>query len=159
MRQTAIHVPECLPPVAPAPHPGRYHELGGPWPAYAALDEATLWAEWAHATGGAVAAAEDPRWVCDLDVDLRVLDLRSRGTRHALSVSEEELVAPWSPGSPNRACLKVAAAAEALGLDGFVVPSAARPGGWNLAILPRAFDRTHVVRRRTRTPQPSGSGD
>ncbi len=154
LRQTAIHVPACTPPNEPAPHPGRYHRVGDPWPIYASLDEATLWAEWARATGGAVAPVDDPRWVCDLELDLEVLDLRLAGTRRALSVSVPQLTAPWSPAQPNQACLHVAAVARELGLDGFVAPSAARRGGWNVAILPSAAAGMRVTRRHRETPRP-----
>lgn len=154
LRQTGLRVPACTPPDEPAPHPGRYHRSGDPWPLYAALDEATLWAEWARATGGAVAPTDDPRWVCDLELDLEVLDLRSARTRRALSVAISDLTGPWSPDLPNDACLRVAAAAREMGVDGFVVPSAARPGGWNLAVLPLAFERVRVARRHRETPRP-----
>ncbi len=107
-----------------------------------------MWAEWERATGGAVDPADDPRWVCELRLDLQVLDLRSDGMRRALSTSIDDLVAPWAPDRPNAACLRITAAAIARGADGFVVPSAARPGGWNVGILPRAFERVSVVRRR-----------
>jgi RES domain-containing protein len=153
-RQTAAHVPSCTPPAEPAPHAGRYHRPGEPWPLYASLDEATMWAEWGRATGGAVDPADDPRWVCELELDLQVLDLRSAGTRHALSVRVPELTGPWDPEEPNATCLRVAAAAAALGADGFVVPSAARRGGWNVAVLPRAFDRVRIARRHRETPRP-----
>ncbi len=152
LRQTAVHVPACTPPTEPAPHPGRYHRTGDPWPLYAALDEATLWAEWTRATGGAIVPADDPRWVCDLELDLEVLDLRSAGTRRALSVSMSQLTGRWSPDRPNEACLRVAAVARELGVDGFVVPSAARRGGWNVAVLPGAFERVRVVRRHREIP-------
>lgn len=113
-----------------------------------------MWAEWAHATGGAVAPDDDPRWVCTLEVDLRVLDLRDAATRRALRVSGAQLTGEWAPDAPNPATLRVMRAARELGLDGIVVPSAARPGGWNLAILPVAFDRVRTTRRRRETPRP-----
>src|SRR5207237_5002815 len=86
-RQTAIHVPGCLPPSQPAPHAGRFHERGDPWPLYAALDPDTMWAEWSRATSGAVAPTEEERNVCTLDLEPRVLDLRSAATRDALGVT------------------------------------------------------------------------
>lgn len=112
-----------------------------------------MWAEWVRATGGAMDPADDARWVCDLELDLQVLDLRAAGTRRALSVEVSELIGPWEPDRPNPACLRVAATAAALGVDGFVVPSAARQGGWNVAILPAAFARVHVTRRHRETPR------
>lgn len=154
-RQTALHVPACLPPQQPAPHAGRYHRAGDPWPLYTALDLDTMWAEWQHATGGAVAPEDDERWVCRLEVDLTVLDLRDLATRRALGVDGAELVGDWSPDAPNAATMRVAEAAAELGVDGMVVPSAARPGGWNLAVLPRAFDRVRLVSRRRAVPAPA----
>jgi RES domain-containing protein len=116
-----------------------------------------MWAEWRHAASGAVEPTEDERTVCTLDLDLRVLDLRSPATRQALGVTLEQLTARWSPDRPNRACLKVARAALDLGADGFVVPSAARAGGWNVAVLPRAFDRVRVDRQvRSHASAPRG---
>jgi RES domain-containing protein len=151
-RQTALRVPACLPPVQPAPHPGRYHAAGDPWPLYAALDRDTMWDEWRRATDAAIAPTDDERWVCTLDVDLAVLDLRDAATRSALGVTLDELVGPWSPERPNRAARRVARAARELGVDGLVVPSAARAGGWNLAVLPEAFDRVRMVARRRSEP-------
>ena len=147
-----MRVPDCRPPMQPAPHAGRYHRPGDPWPLYAALDRDTMWAEWSHATGGAVAPADDPRWVCVLDVDLRVLDLRDPAVRRALRVSEEQLTGDWAPDAPNPATLRVAAAARELGVDAAVVPSAAREGGWNLVVLPGGFDRVRTSRRRREVP-------
>ncbi|TME30945.1 MAG: RES domain-containing protein, partial [Chloroflexi bacterium] len=123
-RQTAVQVPGCLPPNQPAPHAGRFHRRGEPWPLYAALDTETMWAEWSRATSGAVDRDGEERVVCTLDVDLRVLDLRVSATRAALGVTLDELIGPWSPAAPNRACLAVATAARQAGADGFVVPSA-----------------------------------
>jgi hypothetical protein len=154
-RQTAVRIPGCLPPDQPAPHAGRYHASGGPWPLYAALDRDTMWAEWARATAGAVAREEEDRVVCTLDLDLRVLDLRSEPTRKALGVTLAELTGEWSPGAPNRACLAVARAARDAGADGFVVPSAARADGWNVAVLPTAFRRVVVARQIRARPTPA----
>jgi RES domain-containing protein len=145
-------VPGCLPPVQPAPHAGRYHGVGDPWPLYASLDRATMWSEWSNATGGAIVPADDPRWVCTLDVDLHVLDLRDAATRRALRVSERQLTGTWAPDAPNAATIRVMRAARDLGVDGVVVPSAARAGGWNLAVLPAGFERVSLVRRRREIP-------
>ena len=146
-------MPGCLPPVQPAPHAARFHRPGDPWPLYASLDRDTMWAEWRHATDGRVPAEEDPRWVCSLDVDLQLLDLRDAATRRALRVGLAALSAPWTPDEPNRAALRVAAAAARLGVDGLIVPSAARPEGWNAVILPRAFGRVQLRRRRREVPR------
>jgi hypothetical protein len=115
---------------------------------YASLDRQTMWAEWAHATDGQVPPAEDPRWVCTLDVDLRVLDLRDPATRRALRAGIGALCGPWSPDRPNPTTLRVARAARDLGVDGMIVPSAARADGWNLVVLPGAFESVSLRRRR-----------
>jgi RES domain-containing protein len=111
-----------------------------------------MWAEWSHATGGAVAPEDDPRWVCTLDVDLRVLDLRDPAVRRALRVSVAQLTGEWAPDAPNRATLRVAAAARELDVDAAIVPSAARDGGWNLVVRPEAFERVRMTRRRREVP-------
>lgn len=154
----ALRVPGCLPPAQPAPHPGRFHRPGDPWPLYASLDRDTMWAEWEHATGGAVAPEDDPRAVCALDLDLSVLDLRDPATRRALRLSERQLTAAWAPDAPNQAALRVMRAATELGVDAVVVPSAARPGGWNVAVRPPAFERVRLASRRREVPRPPGRG-
>ena len=151
-RQTAIRVPGCRPPNQPAPHAGRYHRPGDPWPLYASLDAETMWAEWSRAASDRVSPDDEERFVCTLDLDLRVLDLRSLETRKALGVTLEQLTGAWSPDAPNRACLAVARAARRAGADGFVVPSAALAGGWNVAVLPGAFDRVRVARQARSHP-------
>jgi RES domain-containing protein len=123
---------------------------------YAALDRETMWAEWRRATSNGVDAQAEERRVCTLDVDLRVLDLRSRTTRDAVGVTLEQLTGEWSPDAPNLACLAVARAAREAGADGFVVPSAARDGGWNVAVLPGAFDHVHVTRQARSQPAATG---
>ena len=147
-------MPACVPPAETASHAGRYHGPGDPWPLYGALDEATIWAEWAHATGGAVRPADDLRWRCVFEADLAVLDLRDDATRAALGVTLDELVAPWSPGRPNETCRRVLAAALEAAADAIIVPSAARAGGWSIDVLPAAFGRLRLVARDEVTPAP-----
>ncbi len=110
-----------------------------------------MWAEWAHASDAPRRPDDDPRWVCELDVDLTVLDLREPATRRALRVGLPGLTGPWSPDAPNRDARRVARAAAELGVDGAIVPSAAAEGGWNLVVLPRAFERVRMRRRRRET--------
>jgi RES domain-containing protein len=111
-----------------------------------------MWSEWSRATDADVPPDEDPRWVCTFEADVAVLDLRDPATRRALRVTVGQLTGRWSPEAPNAAALRVTAAARRLGVDGIVVPSAARPGGWNLAVLPSGFERLRLVRRRRETP-------
>jgi hypothetical protein len=121
---------------------------------YGSIDEPTVWAEWSQATGGGVAPEDDPRWLCIFEADLAVVDLRRPEVRAALGVTLDELTAGWRPGSPNRACLKVRAAAAAAGADAMIVPSAALAGAWNLDVLPTGFAKLHRVRRRRTVPRP-----
>lgn len=107
-----------------------------------------MWAERSRASDGHVPPADDPRWVCIFDADLAVLDLRDPATCRALRVTPTQLTGPWFPTRPNAAALRVAAAARRLGVDALIVPSAARPGSWNLAVLPASFRRLRLVRRR-----------
>ena len=74
--------------------------------------------------------------------------------RKALRVTRDQLTAEWAPDAPNPATMRVARAARELGVDAMVVPSAARDGGWNLAVLPHAFDRVRMTRRRREVPRP-----
>ncbi|HEX2194593.1 MAG TPA: RES family NAD+ phosphorylase [Candidatus Limnocylindria bacterium] len=69
-------------------------------------------------------------------------------------MTEEELTSQWAPDAPNPATMRVATAAADLDVDAMVVPSAAHPGGWNLAVLPRAFDRVRLAARRREVPRP-----
>jgi RES domain-containing protein len=151
-------VPDCLPPSQPAPHDGRYHLAGDPWPLYGALDRATVWAEWARATDGGVRPEDDRRNLCVFEADLLVLDLRDAAVRAALSVTLEQLVAAWSTEAPNEACIRAARQAVAFGADGLIVPSAARSEGWTVVVLPAAFGKLHRRSRRTTTPAPPSQG-
>jgi hypothetical protein len=81
-----------------------------------------------------------------------VLDLRDAAVRRALHISEAQLTRDWAPDAPNPATLRVAATARELGVDALIVPSAARDGGWNLVVLPEAFDRVTMTRRRREVP-------
>ena len=80
---------------------------------------------------------------------------RSEATRKALGVTLDQLTGEWSPDAPNAVCLNVARAARDAGAEGFVVPSAARAGGWNVAVLPSAFDRVIVMRQVRSHPAPA----
>jgi len=111
-----------------------------------------MWSEWSRATDAEVPPAEDLRWVCTFEADVAVLDLRDPGTCRALRVTLGQLTGQWSPDAPNAAALRIVSAARRLGVDGVVVPSAARPGGWNLAVLPSGFERLRLVRRHRETP-------
>jgi RES domain-containing protein len=111
-----------------------------------------MWEELAHASKAAVPGEENPRWLCSLEVDLRVLDLRDAATRRALRTSIAALTGPWSPERPNAAALRAVRSAARLGVDGLIVPSAARPGGWNLVVLPSGFGRVRLRNRRRQQP-------
>lgn len=83
-----------------------------------------------------------------------MLDLREPRVREALGVSLEALRAGWSDRTPNDACLTVARRALELGVDGFIVPSAARDDGWCVDVLPAGFGRLRQVSRRAVVPAP-----
>lgn len=121
---------------------------------YGSLEEPTVWAEWSHATGGGVVPEDDPRWLCVLEADLSVLDLRRPEILEALDVTVGDLTAGWAPGAPNTACLKVTAAAVEARADGMIVPSVARPGAWNLDVLPNGFSGLRQIRREHKIPEP-----
>jgi hypothetical protein len=97
---------------------------------------------------------DDPRWCCSFEADLGVLDLRDAATRAILGVTLVDLVAPWSPDRPNRACRRVMEAALAAGADAIIVPSAALAGGWSIDVLPGAFDHLRLIGRDQVTPAP-----
>jgi RES domain-containing protein len=118
------------------------------------MDRDTVWAEWARSTGGAVRPEDDQRALCTFEADLRVLDLREPRVREALGVTLEALRADWSDRAPNGACLSVARRAIELGVDAFIVPSAARDDGWCVDVLPSGFQRLRQVSRRAVVPAP-----
>jgi RES domain-containing protein len=128
---------------------GRYHRPGDPWPLYASLEPATVWAEWAAATHGAIDPAEERRRLWAIDVEaLPVLDLRDPETVAALGVDLADLVGPRS------AAQALGETARALGAEGIVAPSAADPARWNLVVMPSGFHRLRVGRSRVLHPRP-----
>lgn len=138
-----------FPPDRPAAGEGRYHLPGDPWPLYASLEPATVWAEWAAATRGAVDPADERRRLWSLEVDgLAVLDLRDAAVRRALEVDLEDLT-----GTRVRA-QALAARVRDLDADGLIVPSAARPEHWNLVVFPSGFGHVRPVRSRVGHPAP-----
>jgi RES domain-containing protein len=147
-RQTGVDTP-AFPPDRPAVGEGRYHRPGEPWPLYASLEPATVWAEWAAATRGAIDPREERRRLWTLRADgLRVIDLRRPQVREALGVQLETLV------GPREAAQRLGARARSLGADALIAPSAADPDAWNLVVWPRAFDRVRAGRPRTTHPEP-----
>ena len=84
-----------------------------------------------------------------------MLDLREPRVREALGVTLEALRADWSDRAPNAACLLVSRRALELGVDGFIVPSAARDTGWCIDVLPDGFSRLRQVSRRAVVPAPA----
>lgn len=147
-RQTGLDTP-ARPPNLPAPTGGRYHRPGEPWPLYASLEPATAWAEWQGATGGAIDPEDERRRLWRIEADrLAVLDLRRPGLVDELGVSERQLTGPRSRAHG------LASRARELGADGLVVPSAARPGAWNLVVFPSGFDRIRVAGSRAMHPRP-----
>jgi RES domain-containing protein len=139
----------AFPPARPAPAPARWHRAGDPWPLYATLEPGTAWAEWQAATGGAIDPADERRRLWTLDVDrLPVVDLRDAVTRTALGVKPGDLDDGW--GAPQELVTRL----RATGAHGVVVPSAARPGHWNLVVFPDGFARVAVRAGRAMHPAP-----
>lgn len=148
-RQTGVDTP-ALPPDRPAPTEGRYHRPGDPWPLYASLDEATVWAEWSAATRGAVDPSTERRSLWPIEItDLPIIDLRRPETCEALGVTLEQLT------GPRLAAQELAPRARAMGALGIVAPSAARPDAWNLVVFPKGFEHVAPGRRRRMHPRPA----
>ena len=149
-RQTGLDRP-ALPPSRPAPAEGRYHRPGDPWPLYASLEPATVWAEWSAATRGAIDPASERRRLWQIVVhDLPVLDLRDPSVVTALGIVLDDLT------GRRAAAQDLAARAGALGAEGMIVPSAARHGHWNLVVFPAGFRRVASGRSRATHPRPPG---
>ena len=147
-RQTGLDTP-AFPPDRPAPTEGRYHQPGEPWPLYASLEPATVWAEWSAATRGAIDPASERRRLWKLDTDaLPVVDLRRPDVATELEVQLEELT-----GARARAHALAGRAKEA-GAQGMIVPSAARAGAWNLVVFPSGFTRVRAAGSRVMNPRP-----
>jgi RES domain-containing protein len=151
-RQTGVDTP-ALPPDRPARSEGRYHRPGDPWPLYASLDPATVWAEWSAATRGAIDPRSERRrlWPIEVD-DLPVLDLRDETVRRALGVELADL------SGPRGSAQAFTPRARALGASGLVVPSAARAEAWNLVVLPEGFTHLTVGRGQNVHPRPPSDG-
>ena len=79
---------------------------------------------------------------------LAVVDLRRPGLVEELGVSERQLTGPRSRAHG------LAARARELGADGLIVPSAARPGAWNLVVFPSGLERVRVAGSRAMHPRP-----
>lgn len=151
-RQTGVDTP-AFPPDRPAPAAARYHRPGDPWPLYASLEPATVWAEWQAATRGAIDPSRERRRLWRLEVDgLAVADLRRPDVRRHLDVEPGDLV-----GAREHA-QRIADRVRGAGALGMIVPSAARSGGWNLVVFPGGFDRVRTRGSRVRNPAPPGAG-
>jgi RES domain-containing protein len=108
-----------------------------------------VWAEWSAATRGAIDPADERRRLWELDVSgLPVLDLRKEEVRRSLGVDLSDLTRARAGAQA------LTPRARALGAQGLVVPSAARPDAWNLVVLPGGFARVTVRRGRTLHPRP-----
>jgi len=127
---------------------------GEPWPLYAAVDEPTVWAEWAHVADAGVDPRDDRRFLCVFECDLVVLDMRNPANCVTLGVTLDELRDDWAPGAPNPACLRVAQAAMTAGASAYIVPSAVPGGTWSVDVFPWAFGQLRQVSRAETTPNP-----
>lgn len=78
-----------------------------------------------------------------------MVDLRDAATREALGLGDlGSLTGAWD------APQSLANRLTAMGAQGAIVPSAARPDAWNLVVFPAGFDRVSVRRGRTMHPAP-----
>ena len=77
-----------------------------------------------------------------------VVDFRDPVAPASLGVALEELANGWELPQA------VAAEVRAAGAVGAVVPSAARPGFWNLVVFPDGFERLSISGGRTMQPAP-----
>ncbi len=147
-RQTGLDTP-AFPPDRPAPTEGRYHRAGEPWPVYASLEPATVWAEWNAATRGAIAPSSERRRIWRLDAkSLPVVDLRRPEVAAELEVKLEDLTGARARAQP------LAARVREAGAQGMIVPSAARAGAWNLVVFPEGFGRVRAAGSRVMNPCP-----
>ena len=138
-----------MPPDRPAPTEGRYHRPGEPWPLYASLAPATVWAEWSAATRGAIDPASERRRLWRIEAtDLPVLDLRRPEVVAGLDITLESLTGPRSRAHG------LASRARVLGAGGMIVPSAARAGAWNVVVFPSGFEQLRVGGSRAMNPRP-----
>ncbi len=78
-----------------------------------------------------------------------MVDLRDATTRAAVGISSlAALTGDWDVTQA------LADRLRRLGAEGAIVPSAARPGHWNLVVFPAGFARLRVGRGRTMHPRP-----
>ena len=106
---------------------GRFHALGEAQCLYCSLEEQTAKREWErHARVPCMGA--EVRVTCLMFLG-RVLNLFDAGGLRALRISEKDLTS-----DDVTLCREVARLAVALGVDGMLVPSAARRGSANLVI-------------------------
>ena len=146
-RQTGLDTP-ALPPDCPAPFEARGHRAGDPWPLYASLtprppgrsgaprraapsihprERRRLWRSRSGAPGS---------WTC-----------AGRGCARARRGARR----PYRPATRSPGARGTSARPWSRGL---VLPSAARPGYWNLVVFPAAFAKVRVLGSKATHPAP-----
>ena len=105
-----------------------------------------MWAEWAHASDAPRRPDDDPRWVCELEADLTVLDLREPATRRALRVGLSGPDGSVVAGRPeSRRPARGPGRRRAGRGRRQSCPAPPPKSGWNLVVLPRAFERVRML--------------
>jgi len=121
-----------------APWGSRYHGLGEPQPLYTSLTRAAAKREhervlerYGASTAGAKVA------LFELKFSGRVLNVVDEDGQRRLQVTKDELV-----DDDVELCNEIARFARSLGVDGILVPSAARLGATNLVVIYESVPRT-----------------
>lgn len=137
---------QMLDPAGSLIHGGRYNAPQAFGVLYLCQDEEGCRAELLKQSGGNPALLSD-LVVGEVEVDLsKVLDLTDATARERLGVTEAALTDPQDVRLPR----EIGAAAVRAGFQGIVYPSAAKPGGRNLAVFLGALPPGKVVLKGSR---------
>jgi RES domain-containing protein len=138
-------------------HGGRWNRAGSFAAVYASLDAETAMAEaLAHVRYYRIPeAAAMPRVFVALEVRLAsTLDLFDARVAESLGLRVDRPAEDWrAPRSRPAFTQLLGSAAESTGLEGILVPSAARAGGVNLVVFPHNLLRGSVMRVRKNAPK------
>lgn len=128
----------------------RWQKTGDESVLFTSDSEETVWAEWRRKVSASVDLdiVESERnfgWI-SMSFD-NVIDLCDPGVQHLLGITEDDLT-----GDDRTTCRALLAAARAIGVDAIMAPSAARPGGKTIIVLPHAQKTVTVVFEERRIP-------
>jgi RES domain-containing protein len=131
-----------------APHGGRWHSAGDPWPAYASSTPEAAMFELLRGFDRERSAPPPlpTRRMSELFVDdLPVVDLANELALEHVGLRREELVEGYDLGPETEHCRAIAAEVRRRpAVLGLLVPSAALPGADVLVIHPAGFRRVQV---------------